>query len=101
MNGANMFNALSFAVNLITIVFIFVGPGTRLIRRGDPLIAAGLVAGAFSLGVEVLQYASYFLTGDLHLDPQLPLWVGKNIGYSLIVAGFAFDAIRQKRIHKI
>ena len=97
MNDSNIFNAVSLVLNLLTIIFIFVGPGTHLIRRGHPLIAAGLVVGSFSLGVEVLQYTSYFLTGNLHVNPQLPLWLGKNLGYSLIVAGFVLAGLKQNR----
>ena len=97
MNDSNLFNGVSLVLNLLTIILIFVGPGTHLIRRGHPLIAAGLVVGSFSLGVEVLQYTSYFLTGNLHVNPQLPLWLGKNLGYSLIVAGFVLAGLKQNR----
>ena len=99
MNGANMFNAISLIVNLLTVIIVMSGPSSRLIRREHWLLAAGLVAGSFSLGVQVLQYISYFLTGDLHIDPQLPVWVGKDIGFALVAAHFALKAYQTEANH--
>lgn len=69
------------------------------VNTGCWLLTAGLVAGSFSLGVQVLQYISYFLTGDLHIDPQLPVWVGKDIGFALVAAHFALKAYQSKANH--
>jgi hypothetical protein len=97
MNNANLFNFVSLIVNLLTVLLVMTGPSSRLIRREHSLMVAGLVIGSFSLGAQVLQYLSYFLTGNLHVDPQLPLWVGKDIGFALIVAAFVLRANMEKR----